>query len=86
MRNQADQARRTTGSLSAAGELLRELSRRLDGQLTWDTKRKLVEILVDWIKVKTVEDNERKTAEVTVKYRFTRAKDLTGMGSSPPRG
>jgi len=85
LRSQTDQSEQATQSLTSAAELLSELSRRLDGPLPWDAKRRLVEMLVDSIKVETKADNGRKTAEVMVKYRFTRVENLTGRGSWPQR-
>lgn len=83
LRLRAEQVDRSDASLSSATDVLQELSRRLDGPLTWDIKRRLVEMLVDSIKVETKTENPRKTAEVTVKYRFTRAETYTGKREAP---
>ena len=58
-------------SLRTAKELLERLSHRLEEPLTWELRRQLVEVLVEGIRVDTVEDRAgRKRANVTVIYRF----------------
>jgi len=50
--------------------LLAEINSRLDQPLTWECKREIVELLVESIRVETVEDGDKKAARVVVTYRF----------------
>lgn len=59
-----------TSRIDSAEALLRELNGRLDGPVTWEVKRELVETLVDGIRVDTVEKDGRKEAIVHVTYCF----------------
>lgn len=75
-----EQARATEiaqSELHAAEELLLELNRRLDSAVTWETRRRLVEVLVDTIRVDTVDRDGRKEAHVSVRYRFHVGNDCT---------
>ena len=74
-------------SLQSAKELLQRLSQRLEEPLTWELRRQLVEVLVEVIRVDTVEDSAgRKQAKVTVTYRFGDSTAIgTDMGSSRPQ-
>jgi hypothetical protein len=56
--------------LTAAEELLVELNRRLDGEVTWEVKRQLVELLIEKVLVETIEQEAQREARVKVKYRF----------------
>jgi site-specific DNA recombinase len=67
--------------LRSAEDLLRELNQRLDEPLTWELKRQLVEMLVDSVRVATVEQDGKKEAVVTATYRFASTENCTGMGS-----
>ena len=56
--------------LSNLHQLRSELNRRLDQPLTWETKRRVVETLVDSIRVETVGAGAERDTHVTVSYRF----------------
>ncbi len=51
-------------------QLLRRLNHILDGELTFEVKREIVEALVDWIRVDTHGEGTKKTATIQVFYRF----------------
>jgi len=57
-------------SISSAQELLRMLRKRLDQPVSWELKRKLVEVIVAGVRVDTVEEDGVKQAKITVTYRF----------------
>lgn len=59
------------GTINSAQALLQKLRKRLDQPLTFEQKRRLVEILVAGIRVDTVETGGVKQAEITVTYRFS---------------
>ena len=65
--------------LHGAEALLVELHRKLNAGVTWETKRRLTEVLVDTIQVDTVENNGRKEAHVNVRYRFPMDNDCTDV-------
>ncbi len=68
--------------LRSAKELLHDLSQHLKEPLTWELRRQLIEVLVEVIRVDTVEDSAgRKQAKVTVIYRFG---DSTAIGMGTP--
>jgi site-specific DNA recombinase len=58
-------------TISSAQALLERLRRRLDQPVSWDLKRRLIEVLVAGIRVDTVETCGVKQAKVTVTYRFS---------------
>ena len=64
----ADSISATVGSAQA---LLAELRKRLDEPVSWEQKRRLVEILVSGIRVETVENCGVKQANTTITYRFS---------------
>jgi site-specific DNA recombinase len=57
-------------TVSSAEALLAKLRKRLDGPVSWEIKRQLVEILVANIRVDTTESWGVKQAGITVNYRF----------------
>jgi len=57
-------------SVKSAEELLGRLRKRLDQPLSWEVKRRLVEVLVAGIRVDTVEECGVKQAATRVTYRF----------------
>ncbi len=65
-----------------AEHLLRELGTRLDGPLSWETRRDVVEALVAGIVVETVEQNGKRHAVAHVTYRFTEVTIRTDRDSS----
>ncbi len=74
-----ERARNSQGALDSAGELLDRLRLKLDatgdGELTWETKRRIVEELVAAIEVESLFDpnaprGKQRTAMVHVTYRF----------------
>jgi transcriptional regulator with XRE-family HTH domain len=58
-------------NMGSAETLLEKLGKRLTGTLSWEQKRRLVEILVASIRVHTTESFGVKQAEITVNYRFS---------------
>jgi transcriptional regulator with XRE-family HTH domain len=58
-------------NLTSIEALLEKLRKRLDGPISFEQKRRLIEILVAGIRVDTVEDCGVKRAEITVMYRFS---------------
>jgi site-specific DNA recombinase len=58
-------------SLNCARALLAKLAERLDGTVTWEQKRRLIEVLVAGISVQTVEVDGARQVEITVTYRFS---------------
>jgi transcriptional regulator with XRE-family HTH domain len=57
-------------ALSSAEALLRALRKRLDGPVSWELKRRLIEVLVAGIRVETVELHGVKQARIVTTYRF----------------
>lgn len=51
-------------------QLLHRLNGILDGELTFEVKREIVEALVEWIRVETHGEGTKKTATIQVFYRF----------------
>src|SRR5580704_16624127 len=64
----ADSITTTVGSAQA---LLTELRKRLDEPISWEQKRRLVEILVSGIRVETIENCGVKQTNTTITYRFS---------------
>jgi len=58
------------GNIDSAQALLAKLRKRLDSPISWELKRRLVEILVAGIRVDTTEVCGVKQTETTVTYRF----------------
>jgi transcriptional regulator with XRE-family HTH domain len=58
-------------SISSAAALLAKLRKRLDEPVSWELKRRLIEVLVAGVKVDTAEENGVKQAKITVNYRFS---------------
>jgi transcriptional regulator with XRE-family HTH domain len=58
-------------TISSAEALLMDLRKRLDEPVSWDEKRRLVEVLVAGIRVDTVEEFGVKQNKTTVTYRFS---------------
>jgi len=56
--------------LESTAELLRDLNRRLDEPLTWELQRQLVELLVEEVRVDTIDPDGKRESRVTVTYRF----------------
>ncbi|MGA2717111.1 MAG: recombinase family protein [Bryobacteraceae bacterium] len=57
-------------ALANVEEMLTNLREKLDAGITWDSKRQLVEVLVDGITVDTVGVGAAKQAIVNVRYKF----------------
>jgi DNA-binding transcriptional regulator YiaG len=57
-------------TVSSAEELLAKLRKRLDEPVSWEMKRRLIEVLVAGINVDTVEEDGVKQTRTTVTYRF----------------
>jgi transcriptional regulator with XRE-family HTH domain len=60
-----------SANISSAQALLANLRKRLDGPVSWEQKRRLIEVLVSGIRVDTVETCGVKQSEITVTYRFS---------------
>jgi site-specific DNA recombinase len=71
LRNQVRGADSVSQAVSSAGALLTRLRERLDMPVSWEQKRRLIEILVAGIQVETVEVLGVKQARTTVTYRFS---------------
>jgi site-specific DNA recombinase len=63
-------------TVSSAQHLLAVLRKRLDEPISWELKRRLVEVLVQGIRVETVEENGVKQARTTVTYRFSQPEQV----------
>jgi site-specific DNA recombinase len=59
------------GNISSAQALLANLRKRLDEPVSWEQKRRLIEVLVAGVRVDTVETCGVKQSEITVTYRFS---------------
>jgi transcriptional regulator with XRE-family HTH domain len=71
LRGKIEAAESINANISSAQALLGRLRRRLDEPVSWDLKRRLIEVLVAGVRVETVESCGVKHAEITVTYRFT---------------
>jgi site-specific DNA recombinase len=71
--------------LKSTEALLRELRACLDKPLSWEVKRRLVELLVEGVRINTTEKDGRSENSVAVTYRFPSVVDTcTDTGSSRP--
>jgi transcriptional regulator with XRE-family HTH domain len=59
------------GNISSAQALLVELQKRLNQPVSWEHKRRLIEVLVAGVRVDTAEESGVKQARATVTYRFS---------------
>ena len=59
------------GSINSAQVLLANLRKRLDQPVSWEQKRRLIEVLVGGVQVDTVEECGVKQNRITVTYRFS---------------
>jgi len=59
-----------TAQLKSAEELLTSLRKRLDGEIPFELKRRIVEILVEKITANTVEKRGVQQSEIVISYRF----------------
>jgi transcriptional regulator with XRE-family HTH domain len=59
------------GNIGSAQALLANLRKRLDEPVSWEQKRRLIEVLVDGVRVDTVEECGVKQNRITVTYRFS---------------
>jgi len=75
IRAKLDGVESVSGAVSSAEALLENLRTRLDQPVSWDQKRKLVEVLVAGIRVDTVETCGVKQAKITVTYRFSQREE-----------
>lgn len=74
-----------SGAVLEAEHLLRKLGMRLDGPLSWETKREVVEALVAGIVVDTIEHAGTRQALARVTYRFTDVTGYTDIRANPSR-
>jgi site-specific DNA recombinase len=58
-------------NIRSAQTLLAELRKRLDQPVSWEQKRRLIEVLVAGVRVDTVEESGVKQTRITVTYRFS---------------
>ena len=58
-------------NINSAQALLANLRKRLDDTVSWEQKRRLIEVLVAGVRVDTVETCGVKQNEITVTYRFS---------------
>jgi site-specific DNA recombinase len=58
-------------TVSSAEALLAKLRKRLDEPVSWEMKRRLIEILVTGVRIDTVEEYGVKQSKITVTYRFS---------------
>jgi hypothetical protein len=58
-------------TVDSARALLKQLRKRLDEPVSWELKRRLVEVLVAGIRVDTFEEHGVKQTKTTVSYRFS---------------
>jgi hypothetical protein len=58
-------------AISSAETMLAKLRERLDGVVSWECKRELVEVLVAGVRVDTFEQGGVRKNKVTVTYRFS---------------
>ena len=58
-------------TISSAQALLQKLRKRLDEPISWELKRRLIEVLVAGIQVETFEEYGVKQTRTTVTYRFS---------------
>jgi site-specific DNA recombinase len=70
LRGKVTSSESIAATVSSAQSLLAKLKKRLDGPVSWEIKRQLVEILVANIRVDTTESWGVKQAGITVNYRF----------------
>jgi hypothetical protein len=59
------------GNIGSAQALLANLRKRLDEPVSWEQKRRLIEVLVGGVRVETVEEGGVKQTRTTVTYRFS---------------
>ena len=59
------------GNIGSAQTLLAELRKRLNQPISWEQKRRLIEVLVAGVRVETVEESGVKQTRTTVTYRFS---------------
>jgi len=59
------------GNIGSAQALLANLRKRLDEPVSWEQKRRLIEVLVGGVRVDTVEECGVKQNRITVTYRFS---------------
>ena len=58
-------------TINSAQALLERLRKRLDEPISWELKRRLIEVLVAGVRVDTVEECGVKQSKITVTYRFS---------------
>lgn len=73
-----------TAHLQSTQALLEKLCARLDQGVSWEVKRQLIEALVGRIRIDTTEENGKRSASITVTYRFSSIGVCTGRGSWRP--
>ncbi len=66
-------------TITSAQALLAKLRKRLDQPISWEIKRRLIEVLVAGVKVETVEEEGVKRADITVTYRFSQPDQATPL-------
>jgi len=68
-----------TAQLQSAEELLASLRKRLDGEVPWELKRRIVEILVEKVQANTVEQWGVARSEIVITYRFSQPNEAAAL-------
>jgi DNA-binding XRE family transcriptional regulator len=71
LRDKISGADSINANISSAQALLANLRKRLDEPVSWEQKRRLIEVLVAGVRMDTVETCGVKQSEITVTYRFS---------------
>ena len=76
LKGRAEGAKSIGANVGTADALLTKLRKRLDGPVSWEVKRQLIEVLVGGITIATLEEHGVAQPKVTVRYRFDRPNEL----------
>ncbi|HEX8696885.1 MAG TPA: hypothetical protein VF746_30985 [Longimicrobium sp.] len=71
LRSRLRAAEESNDQVNSADALLRTLNERLDETLDWETRRELIQTLVERITIQTVDADGRRAVNVVARYRFT---------------
>jgi transposase len=70
IQEELDKAADAGRTLSGTEQLLRRLHETLDDDLSWETKRRIVEALVDGADIEMLQQGEQRVPRITIRYRF----------------
>jgi site-specific DNA recombinase len=76
LKGRMESAGSISANLGSAEALLTKLRKRLDGPVSWESKRQFIEVLVSSIRVETVETCGVAQPRIIVTYRFEKANEL----------